>query len=991
MTLRSLTSTPLSGAVCLAFALFACVPSFAQTTAVAVAARITAPIDDSSRVALAGSQPPRAKSAVDAGPVSPAQKLEGMTLVFGLTAAQQAALDELVAAQQNPASALYHHWLTPAQFGAEFGMAGADLAAVETWLEQQGFTVGSVSNSRTRLTFSGTAAQVAAAFGVSLHNYTTPASGTHAATTHFAPSGDLTIPSALASSVVAVENLSDYRPHAHVKLHPVTVTPKFTSAQTGANYLTPLDVATIYDIAPATSAGFTGTGQTIVVIGQSAIETSDLTNFQTALGIPSKLPNLILVPGTGTSEVNPGGSSDSDEVESDLDLEYSDAIAQGATIDFVYTGSDTNDGAFDALEYAVDNEATYPANIISSSYGECEPGLGSANYTTLNAVLEQAASQGQTVISAAGDAGSTDCDGEYASGNTTANEQLAVDFPGSSQYVTALGGTEFPLADIAPGSSYFDTEGSSDIISSAKSYIPEQVWNDDAGDLTLDPSENPISAGGGGVSIYTARPSWQTGVTGIPTSGNRLVPDLALYASPSEPDVSANTFYGGFLFCSSDSAALGVTGSCSHGFRDTNDEYLTVAGGTSFDAPIFSGMLAIINQAKGYTAGKGQGAVNSTLYALAANATTYASAFHDITSGGNECAAGATYCGTGAQTTDYAAGTGYDEASGLGSVDLYNLLTAWPASSSGSGTTTLASSTTTVTAATATVAAGTNDTITITVASNSASATATPTGTLTIMVNGTTETSTLALSGGTAQYTFSAATAGSYVIEAVYSGDGNYDGSSGTTTVTVGSTAAAASFSLTATNVTVAAGATGTSTVTITPTGGFTGTVDWTSVALNGASSELADACFSISNATVSSSAAVATTLTIYTSSGSCSGATTLAVPGKVRAFARSATTKTAANRPPGTPFTPGRMALMLSGLVGVWVFGRKSKAVRLLTCLVVLGTLAGAVSGCGSGGSTGSGGGTNAAAGTYSLTITGTDSANSAVTASAGFTLTIE
>jgi subtilase family serine protease len=941
--------------------------------------RIVAAIDNSSRVALQGSKPPIANSAIDAGPVAAGTQLEGISLIFGLSTAQQTALDTLVAAQQNPSSPLYHQWLTPATYAARFGMAASDIASAEAWLRQQGFTVTSVNNSRNRITFSGTAGQVASAFGASLHTYTTSATAGHPATSHYAPSVDLTIPAALAPVVSAVGNLSDFRPHPHVKLQAPRATPKFTSAQTGENFLTPGDVATLYDIAPATGAGYTGTGQTIVIVGQSAIETSDLSNFQTAAGLPAKLPTQILVPGTGTSTINPGGSSDEDEVESDIDLEYSNAIAQGATIDFIYTGSNTNDGAFDALQYAVDNKSTYPASIISSSYGTCEPLLGSSSYAQLNAILEQAASQGQTVIAAAGDSGSTDCDGEYSSSDAAANEQRAVDYPASSQYVTGMGGTEFPVADIAPDSSYFAAAGTSDLISSAKSYIPEQVWNDDAGDVSLgSTSPSPISSGGGGVSIYTPLPSWQTGVPGIPISSYRMVPDIALYASPGEPDVSADNFYGGLLYCSSDSSATEITGSCSHGFRDTNDEYVTVAGGTSFDAPIFSGMLAILNQAKGYTAASGEGIINPTLYTLASNAATYASAFHDITSGGNECAAGTAYCGTGNQTADYLAGTGYDEASGLGSVDLYNLLMAWPASGT-TVTSTLASSTTTLTAATATPVGGANDVITIKVASNSSTVTATPTGTVSIMVNGTTVGSALTLSNGSAPYTFSSATAGSDVIQANYSGDSNYQASAGTVTVTVG-TVPVPSFTLAGTNVTIAAGASSTSNVTITPAGGYAGTVDFT-VAVNASSAVLTNACYSISNTAVSGTSPVTATLSIATSSASCSGATAGFTAGKTHGFVRLA------GQTPASPFTPAPAGLALAGLALAYVGGRRSKKLRLLVYLAMLTAIAGALSGCGSS-STASA--TNAAPGTYTLTITGTDSVTSTITASTTITLTI-
>jgi subtilase family serine protease len=153
-------------------------------------------------------------------------------------------------------------------------------------------------------------------------------------------------------------------------------------------------------------------------------------------------------------------------------------------------------------------------------------------------------------------------------------------------------------------------------------------------------------------------------VTGISSGSYRLVPDLSLASSPNNP---------GYLYCSSD-PSTGILGSCSHGFRDTFNRYLTVAGGTSFAAPIFAGMLAILN---GKLNSTGQGVVNSTLYKLAADSTTYASAFHDITGGSNECTAGPDYC-TSAGGSEYPAGTGYDQASGLGSIDFFNLMTYWP-------------------------------------------------------------------------------------------------------------------------------------------------------------------------------------------------------------------------------------------------------------------------------------------------------------------------
>jgi subtilase family serine protease len=575
-----------------------------------------------------------------------------MTIYFSRSTQQQADLDALTAAQQNPSSPQFHQWLTPAQFGARFGVADADIAKTEAWLQSEGFTVQSVSPSRNSISFSGTAALATSAFGAPLHRYSLNGEN------HIAPSADLALPSALAGVVSDVRGLSDFRPHPHFrKGNGAAFKPDFTSSQTGNHYMTPGDVAIVYDIKAAYNAGYTGTGLTIAVMGQSAISNTDITNFQTAIGQTPKAPTTILVPNSGASQAYSG-----DESESDLDLEYAGGIAQGATIDFVYVGANETASVFDSLTWAIQYRI---APIINISYGECEPDLGQSDYNTFNGALQQAAAQGQTVVSAAGDDGSADCFDPTSTTTIAQTNGLAVDFPSSSQYVTAAGGTEFPAADVASGTNtYFSAAGSSDTVVSALSYIPETAWNDNsAADVA-----SGLSSGGGGVSIYTPAPTWQTGVPGIPAGSSfRFVPDIALDASPNNAP---------YAYCTSDQSAWasGQVGSCTSGLRDSSSQVLTVAGGTSFAAPIFSGMVAILSQAKGYTY---QGVVNPTLYTLAAIPNTYASAFHDITVGNNECNIGATYCSA-AAAANYSTTVGYDQATGLGSVDLNNLLTAWP-------------------------------------------------------------------------------------------------------------------------------------------------------------------------------------------------------------------------------------------------------------------------------------------------------------------------
>ena len=655
--MRSSLIRHLSGVVCAS--LLSAIAAAAQQPA----NRILQAIDTSSATALPGSANPRIAAARDLGAMDPAAPIDGITLWFQPTAGQKAALDALVQAQQTPGSPWYHAWLTPAQYASRFGLSDADLGRVEDWLESQGFNVDRVSNSHTSITFSGTAGQVQSAFQTEMHRYQL---GT---ATHFSNATGLVIPSALLGVVRSVRNLDDFRPIPQFRPSPAMIQPSFTSAQTGAHFLTPDDIATIYDINAAYNAGYTGSGKSIAVLGQSAISASDIEAFQSAAGLTQKAPNVILVPGTGTSAVSSG-----DEAESDLDLEYSGGTAPGATIDFVYVGNNTNYSVFDSLQYAIDNDT---APILSLSYGACEADISSSDYSTLESLMEQAASQGQTVVVASGDTGSTACyNPTTKTGVTAAMEVLAVNYPASSAYAVGVGGTEFPAAEVASSNTtYWKSASGSDVVNSALSYIPEVTWNDDSASIGQQYGAlYALSSGGGGVSTLTARPSWQTGVTGITSGSFRLVPDVSLASSPDNAP---------YLYCTSDTSAWssGQKASCNSGFRDSSTQDLTAAGGTSFATPIFAGMLAIIAQQQNSS---GFGVANKTLYSLASNSSTYSSAFHDITSGGNQCTAGTTYCST-AGASEYAAGTGYDEATGLGSVDLYNLMTAWGGSSGGTG------------------------------------------------------------------------------------------------------------------------------------------------------------------------------------------------------------------------------------------------------------------------------------------------------------------
>lgn len=910
-------------------------------------ARISAEVSSSQLTQLPGSQLPLAQAKYESGRLAAATKLQGISIYFSRTQKQQADLDALLAAQQNPSSPQYHQWLSPEQYAARFGMADSDLAKVQTWLEQQGFAVDSISRGKDMIRFSGTVRQVEAAFATEMHNFTLPIRGTMEK--HFAPSTALSVPAALGSVVLGVRGLDDFRPKPMLRLPAnrsgqMGIRPAFTSGQTGNIFISPGDITTIYDVKPLTSAGIDGTGQTIAVMGQSAVVLGDIEAFQTAASLTVKDPTILLVPGSGDSTVFQG-----DESESDLDLEWSGAIAPGAQILFVYVGNSSNSSVFESAQYAVDNQL---ASIISFSYGVCEFDLGQAEATTLEVITSRAASQGQSFLAASGDEGSTACAVTGSTDTVAEQEALNVSYPASSPYVTGVGGTEFNEGSNT--STYWSSNGSNDVITSALSYIPEVVWNDDA-------DGGGLSASGGGVSTLFTKPSWQKGVAGIPSDGKRDVPDISLDASNDHDP---------YLYCTSDTSAWnsGQVASCNSGFRDVSTGDLTAAGGTSFATPIFAGMVARINQKQNYT--HGSGLLNPALYTLASNSATYASAFHDVTTGNNDCTAGSTYCASG--DVGYAAGVGYDLTTGLGTVDLANLAGVFPASTS-----TLIGTTTTVTASNSAPAIGANVTYAIAVASSTGSTV--PTGTVTLTLDDV-AVGSKTLSDGTASYTTSFSTAGAHVLLVAYSGDATHDTSTGTATVTVTTTSSGmGSFSISATSITVAQGSTGTSTITVTPAGGYTGTVTFN---LSTTSSNLANACFSVSNASVTGTANATATLTMDTSAADCLAS------GNVLKGTHHAIRLAGGDKPSQTQGKTAAAAIF-AGLLFAGFLGRYSRKLRVLAGIMVLATMGFALVGCGGSGSSAN---SDPPKGTYTLTLTGSDSTSATIpTATTTLTLTID
>lgn len=370
----------------------------------ALASRM-APILDKERVSLPAMVSPRLAVATRLGEVQAETVLPLMTLRFNQTALQQAALQQLLLDQQNPASPQYHRWLTPEQFASRFGLSTADIAKARAWLTEKGFTVRAAARGGQYLRFSGTVAQVENAFQthverVSIHGNQS-----------FAVTVSPTMPKSLAAVTTAISGINTFTLHS-----------RFTSSA-GTHYLAPGDLYTQYGSAGLTGAGVDGTGVTIAVVGQAEVDLDDIASFRSASGLVTNPPTVSLY------GADPGSQSSVDVRESTLNLEWAGAAAPKASILFVTTSDVLNGSITEVIDQNL-------APILSDSYGACEADLGAAELAYYNQLLQQAAAEGMTVIAPAGDAGATDCD------VTEATSGLAVDFPASSPYVTAVGGTE---------------------------------------------------------------------------------------------------------------------------------------------------------------------------------------------------------------------------------------------------------------------------------------------------------------------------------------------------------------------------------------------------------------------------------------------------------------------------------------------------------------------------------------------------------------------
>ena len=385
-----------------------------------------------------------------------------------------------MSALHDASSPSFHKWLTPAQFGQQFGVADSDAAQVQQWLQSQGFTVHEVSQSRRFIVFSGNASQVEQAFATEMHTYS------YKGQSFISNSTNIQIPSALQAVVKGVVRLhSDPKTSSSAllgsKVHFKKSKGNFTFDD-GSHYMTPADFAKIYDVQALYDAGIDGTGQTIAIVGRSNISVQDIRDFRSNLGLPPNDPQVIV-------NGDDPGQTYYDLPEATLDVTWSGAVAPMATIDFVVSQSNFADGVDISAAYIVDHDF---APVMSTSYGNCESALGPVGTAFYNALWQQAAAEGITAFVSSGDNGGAGCDspggGVFASGG------FAVNGIASTPYNMAVGGTQFD--DVANPDAYWSTTTDPTTGLSVLGYIPETVWNESSND----PNNVSLWAGGGGVS-----------------------------------------------------------------------------------------------------------------------------------------------------------------------------------------------------------------------------------------------------------------------------------------------------------------------------------------------------------------------------------------------------------------------------------------------------------------------------------------------------------
>src|SRR5258708_7390965 len=438
-------------------------------------------VNDNDTVPVKGNVHPNARPQFDVGPTDANLQFEKMVLVLAPRADVKMRPDQLLVQLHDPSSPLYHQWLTPEQYAQQFGLTDGAWTAVLAWLQRRGFTVNEVAASRAWINFSGSVRDVEAGLRTSIHDFNVNGK------IHHANTQDPQVPRALADIVRGVVSLHDF-PRQPMN-HGITKVPEYTSGT--SHYVAPADFAKIYNVNPLYTAGVNGTGQTVAIVGRTDIALADVHYFRSFFGLPANGPE---VTHNGT---DPGDLGGGEEGEADLDVEWSGAVAQNATIKFVISKSTTTtDGVDLSAQYIVNNNV---AKVMSLSFGQCESSMGTTENTFYNNLLSPPATQGTTAFVSSGGSGAAGCD----AGSATTGTRAAVSGLASTPFNVPVGGTQFN--DTGSPSTWWSSTNNGTDKSSALSYIPEMAWNE-SGNVS---GGSGLWASSGGQSTAYPKPPWK--------------------------------------------------------------------------------------------------------------------------------------------------------------------------------------------------------------------------------------------------------------------------------------------------------------------------------------------------------------------------------------------------------------------------------------------------------------------------------------------------
>lgn len=619
--------------------------------------------------AQAGTPYPRASTPApqDAGALELVRGSSPLTVTVALKPRDADKLQALAAAIHTVGSPQFHRFLTPAEYHQRFDPGADAVAAAVAHFNQAGLSTRLDAGNLLRVT--GSAQAMQKAFGAPLHVFDVPAHGNEAGYRFHAPVDTPRVASAaVAANIDAILGLDDrprFRPHlrkAPLRAAPMTIRrgamPNATPGNPPGDW-TVTDLAAYYNVKPLYDQGLHGEGRTMGIVTLASFTPSDAFGYWADLGLSVHKNRLKIVDIDG----GPGAPSDaSGSDETTLDVEQSGGIAPAARI-VVYQSPNTDQGFFDAFVRAVnDNDA----ETLSTSWGAWEwfdtqsdvsVGRRGRNVELLQAfgnLFLQAAVQGQSLFAASGDDGAYDVNNPSLAGLPDFSKILSVDSPSSSAWITAAGGTTLAgdQSFLLPGNVIFTVN------------VPvERVWGWDyltglCATLGLDPVSCRIfpGGGGGGVSAFVPRPFYQNLVATRNTE-----PDQSLIDETTSPPTTLVTLPAHFRGRNVPDVSLNADPDTGYIVAYTSDQsgfgIFDFFGGTSFVAPQLNGIAALLGQR---VHGR-LGLFNVPLYVLAATPLGYAgpqAPLRDIKAGNNWF---------------YTAHPGYDQGSGVGTLDVANL------------------------------------------------------------------------------------------------------------------------------------------------------------------------------------------------------------------------------------------------------------------------------------------------------------------------------